>query len=127
MKQYDIYSKRKHTRMKQYDIYSDDRKLNEFPIEADNEEQLEAFVEIGLCLDLKGVTYKPAKVISPNDLTFEKTSENTFSARSEGVYMYHAFIEKGKISYIDSEGIWDNNTKTPLEWFKRMPNFNLEF
>lgn len=113
--------------MKQYDIHANGAKLNEFPIEAENEDQLEAFLEIGMSYDLGSIEISPAKVIHPSDIEFKKTSKNTFNAYSEGSPLYTAYIEKGKVSYIDIEGVWDNITKTPLKKFKLMPNFNLEF
>jgi hypothetical protein len=112
---------------KQYDIHTNGAKLNEFPIEAENEEQLEAFLEIGMSYDLGSIEISQAKVIRPSDIEFKKTSKNTFNAYSEGSLLYTAYIEKGKVSYIDLEDVWDNITKTPLKKFKLMPNFNLEF
>tara|TARA_R110000851_G_scaffold227027_1_gene379839 strand:- start:4 stop:219 length:216 start_codon:yes stop_codon:yes gene_type:complete len=70
---------------------------------------------------------KKEQSIRPENLTFKKTSGRSFTAHFEGVQLYHAFIEKGKINYIDNNGIWDRITRTPLKWFERMPNFNLEF
>ena len=115
--------------MKQYDIYRKNSsvKLNEFPIETDNEEQLKAFLEIGMSYDLKSIEIRPAKVIRPSDIEFKKTSKNTFNALCEGSLLYTAYIEKGKVSYIDLEGVWDNVTRTPLKKFELMPNFNLKF
>jgi hypothetical protein len=113
--------------IQQYDIHANGRKLNEFPIEAETEEQLKAFIEIGLGYDLIAVDIKPAEVIKVNDVTFKKSSKNTFVALDKGVKMYDAFIEKGKVLYIDLEGVWDTNTKTPLKKFELLPNFNLTF
>ncbi len=117
--------------MKQYNIFAHGRKLNEHPIEAENEKQLEAFIEVGLQYDLKTVTFEVVgesdKAIGPKDLVFEKTSSRTFKATFNGIYLYTAYIQAHKISYIDPAGIWDEVTKTPLEWFYRMPNFNLTF
>ncbi len=101
--------------------------MNSAPIEAENKHQLEAFIELGLQLDISDVEIKEAKVISPKDLTFKKTSNNCFNAYLEGEYIYTAYIENRRVLYISPDGEWDNITKTPIEWFQRMPNFNLEF
>jgi len=115
--------------MRLYNIYIREEKQNAHPVQASSEDQLKAFIEIGLQLDLSMVEVRPFETIKPSDLTFEKTSRNSFVAlNKDGEQMYTCYIEKGEtVSYIDKDGIWDNNTRTPLEWFRLMPNFNLTF
>lgn len=114
--------------MKQYDLFSlnGNRKLNEFPIEAETEEQLKALIRTGLMYDLGAVYYKPAQTIKSSDITFKKTHSQFFQAKSEGVNLYTGYVEKGKVQIIDKEGVW-NNDKIPLSVFKLLPNWNLEF
>jgi hypothetical protein len=117
--------------MEQYDIFANGQQLNEHPIEAENKDQLAAFIEIGLQYNLESITILPStsekKPIGPNDLTFKKSSSRSFKVLLQGVYVCTVFFFEGKWVYIDNDGIWDEITRTPLKWFKRMPNFNLEF
>ena len=115
--------------MRLYNIYIRDEKQNEHPVKASSEEQLKAFIEIGMQLDLSMVEVRPFETINPSDLTFEKTSYNSFVTLNKyGERMYTCYIEKGEtVSYIDKNGVWDNDTRTPLERFRLMPNFNLTF
>ena len=108
--------------VQQYDIHANGRKLNEFPIEAETEEQLKAFIEIGLGYDLDAVTIKPAEVIKVNDVTFVKMNALYFRAINKvGAIMYTGHVAKRKVSKIE-DGIWDD-----LSTFEKLPNFNLTF
>jgi len=115
--------------MRLYDIYIREEKQNAHPVQASSEDQLKAFIEIGMQLDLSVVEVRPFETIKPSDLTFEKTSYNSFIAlNKDGERMYSGYIEKGgTVSYVHCDGTWDKDTRTPLEWFRMMPNFNLTF
>lgn len=117
--------------MKHYNIFANGRQLNKHPIGAENEEQLHAFIEIGLQYDLHAVTYEPTqptgKAITPNDLTFRMSSSRSFKVMLQGVYVCTVMRYEGKNIYIGIDGVLDEVTNTPTEWFERIPNFNLKF